>query len=102
MKVTNIESLSLNKFKNKEEFCNRLLQEVTSICKNFPSIIKSNEKEIELKNYKDKLLSKNESLDILLKKSEEMKNDLNSKIEILKVDNDTYRDKLLELLGGEK
>ena len=54
------------KFKNKEDFCNRLIQEIIHISKNNSLYLKRNKKIEELEKYKNSLISKNEKLDILL------------------------------------
>ena len=104
MKITQVEPLpNIYKFKNKEEFCNRLIQEVVTICKNNPLYSKPNKKILELINHSNKLIVKNEKLDMLLEKSKNMKNDLNNKISLLNEDNNKFRNKLLEILHpGEK
>jgi hypothetical protein len=90
---------NVNKFKNKEDFCNRLIQEVITITKKIPS--KTNKKIIELNNYKNKLILENENLDKLLQKSYDMKNNINNKIKILVEDNNKIRNKYLDILKPE-
>ena len=102
MKITQLESLpSIYKFKNKEDFCNRLIQEVITISKNNSLYSKKNKKIIELEKYRDMLNTKNERLNMLLEKSISMKEDLTSKITLLVEDNNVVRNKLLELLHPE-
>ena len=104
MKITQLEPLpSIYKFKNKEDFCNRLIQEVITISKNNSLYSKKNKKIIELEKYRDMLNTKNERLNMLLEKSISMKEDLTSKITLLVEDNNVVRNKLLEILhpGGE-
>jgi len=99
MKITTIDPLpNIHKFKNKEEFCNRLVQEVINITKSNSISLKSNSKIIDLTMYKNKLILKNEKLDMLLEKSKVMKEELNSKINLLSEDNDMFRNKLLEIV----
>ena len=103
MRIKNIESLpAVNTFKNKEDFCNRLIQEVILICKNNPIYSKPNKKTIELSNIKSNLINKIEKLDSLLEKSKDMKKDLNSKIDILVEDNSMYKEKLLNILHSKE
>ena len=102
MKITQLEPLpSIYKFKNKEDFCNRLIQEVITISKNNSLYSKKNKKIIELEKYRDMLNTKNERLNMLLEKSISMKEDLTSKITLLVEDNNVVRNKLLELLHPE-
>ena len=99
MKITQTDPLpSIYKFKNKEDFCNRLIQEVITICKNNPLYSKPNKKISDLSQYRSKLISKNEKLNSLVEKSKDMKLDLTSKISMIIEDNNQYRNKLLELL----
>lgn len=99
MKITQLEPLpSIYKFKNKEDFCNRLIQEVITISKNNSLYLKKNKKIEELTKYKNVLNTKNERLNNLLEKSINMKEDLTSKISLLVEDNNVVRNKLLELL----
>jgi len=99
MKIKKIDSvISINKFKNKEDFCNRLLQELSEIYKNNPTMEKANKKVVEITNRKNQLFNKNEKLDKLLEKSETMKKELASKINMLTETNNNYRTKLLEIL----
>jgi len=99
MKIKKIDSvISINKFKNKEDFCNRLLQEISEIYKNNPIMEKTNKKVVEITNRKNQLLSKNKRLDNLLEKSEVMKKELASKTIMLTEENNNYRNKLLEIL----
>ena len=98
MKISQLEPLpSIYKFKNKEDFCNRLIQEVITISKNNSLYSKKNKKIIELEKYRDMLNTKNERLNMLLEKSISMKEDLTSKITLLVEDNNVVRNKLLEL-----
>ena len=104
MKITQLESLpSIYKFKNKEDFCNRLIQEVITISKNNSLYSKKNKKISELEKYRNTLITKDERLNMLLEKSISMKEDLTSKITMLIEDNNVVRNKLLEILhpGGE-
>jgi hypothetical protein len=99
VKITQLEPLpSIYKFKNKEDFCNRLIQEVITISKNNSLYLKKNKKIEELTKYKNVLNTKNERLNNLLEKSINMKEDLTSKISLLVEDNNVVRNKLLELL----
>lgn len=99
MKISQLEPLpSIYKFKNKEDFCNRLIQEVITISKNNSLYLKKNKKIEELTKYKNVLNTKNERLNNLLEKSINMKEDLTSKISLLVEDNNVVRNKLLELL----
>jgi DNA integrity scanning protein DisA with diadenylate cyclase activity len=99
VKITQLEPLpAIYKFKNKEDFCNRLIQEVITISKNNSLYSKKNKKIIELEKYRDVLNTKNERLNNLLEKSINMKEDLTSKISLLVEDNNVVRNKLLELL----
>lgn len=99
MKISQLEPLpSIYKFKNKEDFCNRLIQEVITISKNNSLYSKKNKKIIELEKYRDMLNTKNERLNMLLEKSISMKEDLTSKITLLVEDNNVVRNKLLEIL----
>lgn len=99
MKITQLEPLpSIYKFKNKEDFCNRLIQEVITISKNNSLYSKKNKKIIELEKYRNTLNTKDERLNMLLEKSINMKEDLTSKISLLVEDNNVVRNKLLELL----
>lgn len=103
MNITQIDSVpSIYKFKNKEDFCNRLIQEIIHISKNNSLYLKRNKKIEELEKYKNSLISKNEKLDILLEKSKNMKADLNSKISLLVEDNNKYKNKLLKILNPEE
>ena len=99
MKITQLEPLpSRYKVKNKEDFCNRLIQEVITISKNNSLYSKKNKKIIELEKYRNTLITKDERLNMLLEKSISMKEDLTSKITMLIEDNNVVRNKLLELL----
>jgi DNA integrity scanning protein DisA with diadenylate cyclase activity len=99
VKIIQTEPLpSIYKFKNKEDFCNRLIQEVLSISKNNSLFLKKNKKINELEKYRNVLNTKNEKLNMLLEKSINMKKDLTSKITMLIEDNNNVRNKLLELL----
>jgi hypothetical protein len=99
VKISQLEPLpSIYKFKNKEDFCNRLIQEVITISKNNSLYLKKNKKIEELTKYKNVLNTKNERLNNLLEKSINMKEDLTSKISLLVEDNNVVRNKLLELL----
>jgi len=101
VKITQIEPLpSIYKFKNKEDFCNRLIQEVITISKNNSLFLKKNKKISELEKYRNILNTKNEKLNMLLEKSINMKKDLTGKISLLVEDNNNVRNKLLELLKG--
>jgi hypothetical protein len=99
MKIKNIEPMiSVNKFKNKEDFCNRLIQEVVSICKN-KLVSKSAVKKIEkAENHKNKLLEKNEKLVKLLEKSSIIQKDISEKLQNIIEENKAYKNKLLEML----
>lgn len=99
MKITQLEPLpAIYKFKNKEDFCNRLIQEVITISKNNSLYSKKNKKIIELEKYRDMLNTKDERLNMLLEKSISMKEDLTGKITMIIEDNNNVRNKLLELL----
>jgi hypothetical protein len=99
VKISQLEPLpSIYKFKNKEDFCNRLIQEVITISKNNSLYLKKNKKIEELTKYKNVLNTKNERLNNLLEKSINMKEDLTSKITMIIEDNNNVRNKLLELL----
>jgi hypothetical protein len=99
VKITQLEPLpSIYKFKNKEDFCNRLIQEVITISKNNSLYLKKNKKIEELTKYKNVLNTKNERLNNLLEKSINMKEDLTGKITMIIEDNNNVRNKLLELL----
>jgi hypothetical protein len=99
MKIKNVEPMiSVNKFKKKEDFCNRLIQEVVIICKN-KLISKTAVKKIDnVENYKKKLLEKNEQLDKLLEKSSVIQKDISKKLQIVIEENKVYKNKLLEML----
>jgi len=98
MKITQIENaMTVQKFKNKEDFCNRLIQEVLMLSKN--SLFHKKNKKIEdLSKYKNKLISKEKKLDSLLEKSKSIKEDLNNKINLLVEDNVKYKNRLLNNL----
>jgi phosphatidylinositol kinase/protein kinase (PI-3 family) len=99
VKISQLEPLpSIYKFKNKEDFCNRLIQEVITISKNNSLYSKKNKKIIELEKYRNTLNTKDERLNMLLEKSVSMKDDLTSKITMLIEDNKSVKNKLLELL----
>lgn len=99
MKIIQISPIpSVYKFKNKEDFCNRLIQEILIICKNNPLYLKSNKKLLSLSKYKNTLVEKNEKLDSLIEKSIEMKTDIINKISLLTDDNNQYRNNLLKIL----
>lgn len=98
MKITKIENvMSVQKFKNKEDFCNRLIQEIMVISKN-NLFHKKNKKIEDLSKYKNKLISKEKKLDSLLEKSKSIKEDLNNKINLLVEDNVKYKNRLLNNL----
>jgi hypothetical protein len=99
MRIHQIEPiLSVNKFKNKEDFCNKLIQKVISLTKNNPIYLKSNKKILELDKLKNSLTNKNNKLDSLLEKSKIMKEDLTNKVNVLVEENNMYKDKLLNVL----
>ena len=99
MKIQNVEELpSVKKFKNKEDFCNRIIQEVMTMSKNHLLSKNSNKKMIEVENHKKDLISKNKKLDMLLEKASTMQQDLYEKTKSLIEENNNYRSKLLELL----
>jgi len=101
MKIIKIESLpNVNKFKNKEDFCNRLIQKVMSISKKSLAMEGSNKKINEVIEYRNKLITKSQKLDNLLEKSKDMKKDLTEKIDVLIESNNKYRNRLLEMLGS--
>lgn len=103
MKITQIEPLpSINKFKNKEDFCNTLIQKILMLSKENKLFLKTNTRITELNNKKNNLLKKGEKLNGLLEKSKVMKNDLSNKINTLTEENNLYKNKLIELLLGSE
>ena len=103
MKIVQVDPLpNVNKFKNKEDFCNKLIQEVINITKNNSLMEKSNKRIFEVTNYRNSLILKNQDLDKLLEKSNKMKEDLTDKINMLTEDNARLRDKFLLILQPEK
>lgn len=102
MKITKLESLpNILKFKNKEDFTNRLIQQVITICKNDALFLKSNDRITKLDLYKKELDLKNEKLDSLLEKSSQMKSELKKKIHDTTESNKIFKEKLLNRLGGD-
>jgi hypothetical protein len=102
MKLHSAEKIPhIKKFKNKEDFCNRIIQEVTTISKNYILTKSSNEKMIKIEDHKRELLSKGKQLDSLLENSSIMQEELVKKTELLVEENNTYRNMLLELLESD-
>jgi hypothetical protein len=103
MKIQSIDEVpSVKRFKNKEDFCNRIIQEVTSISKNYLLSKNSNKKIIELENHKKDLISKNEKMNLLLEKASVMQKELIEKTNLLVEENNLYRDTLLNLLENKE
>jgi len=103
VKITKVNSLpEVSKFKNKEEFSNRIVQEVLSLSVSNNLFDQSNKKITGLQKYKKELFKKNERLDGILQKSKEMKEDFSIKIDDLNKSNIQYKNRLLEMLhpGG--
>lgn len=92
------ESPNVNNFKNKEEFCNKLIQEVINITKNNSISTKASNKIKDIEQYLNTLKEKDKKLNELLDKSYKMKNELNEKIKFLDEDNNKYKEKLLNIL----
>ena len=100
MKITQIEPLpSINKFKNKEDFCNTLIQKILTISKKNKFFSKTNTRFIKLTKLENSLIKKGENLNTLLEKSKAIKNDLSSKIIILTEENNLYKNKLINILS---
>ena len=99
MKITKVEPLpNVLKFKNKEDFTNRIIQEVMVTCKKNSRFAKTNRTIFKLDEYKNNLILKNEKLDDLIEKSHKMKEELNDKINLLVEANNKFKNKLLEII----
>lgn len=93
---------SIKKLKNKEDFCERIIQEVVSIIKENKICSKTNDKISKLTKIKNKLILKNEKLESLIEKSLKMKNDLNEKINSLIEENNSFKKNLINVLQGHE
>lgn len=99
MKIKSIElDPKIKKFKSKDEFCNRMVEEVYYLTKNNKIYSKNNDVMIKMLKYKNNLIAKNEKLDSLLEQSKIMKEDLNSKLNNVIEQNNKYRERLINLL----
>lgn len=99
MRVINIEEgQKISKLKNKEEFCDRLIQEILMFLKNNPLSFKTNEKIKKIDKQKEVLLKKESTLNDLLVKSSNMKIDLDSKIKLITENNELIKSRLLNSL----
>lgn len=103
MKVTKIDSLpSIVKFKNKEDFTNRLIQQVVFICKNNSIFSTNNTRLNKLESYKQELVTKNEKINSLLEKSTTMKNLLQTEITETYEENKKFKERLLQRLNSNE
>ena len=103
MKITRIDPLpNVLKFKNKEDFSNRIVQEVLEISKNSIVFSAVNKKILKLSNYEKSLKNKSQKLDQLIEKSKVLKTDLTNRIQEVAEHNNKFRDKLLEILNEKE
>jgi len=103
VKIKKIEPLpNVLKFKNKEDFSNRIVQQVLNICKDSTLFSSSNKKILELKKHESDLINKDEKLNELLEKSKSLKNNLTNKIQELNENNIKIKSKLLSILNNGK
>lgn len=102
MKVEKIEStLNISKFKNKDDIANRIIQEVSLICKE-NLLLFDLSKNNKLNNYKESLSKKNSKLDLLLKKSNNMKIKVTNKTKILVEINNSLKKKILQFIENKE
>lgn len=103
MRIEKLDSIpSSLKFKNKEDFTNRLIQEVIFICKKNSIFLDLNKKTSKVNVYKNDFSEKNEKLDKLLEKSKDMKEIVTNKINLLVENNNNLKNKLLQLITINK
>lgn len=103
MRIKKVEPLpNIFKFRNKEDFTNRIIQEVILICKDKPDFLSTNKKILKLKKVEEELLNKDEKFNLLLEKSKNLKNDLTNKIKTLSDDNNNFKNKLLQIIESNK
>jgi uncharacterized protein YaaN involved in tellurite resistance len=99
MKITKVGELpNILKIKNKEDFSNRLIQEVLSICKNHSIFSKATSRITKLNQYKENLDERNQKLDSLIDKSNKTKMELQEKIKFLDSNNNKIKSKLIQIL----
>lgn len=98
MKIQQISPL-VHKFKNKEEFCNKIIQEIMLVSKNNKTLSNDNVKLNKLIKIEKKLIEKNNKLDSLLEQSKNVKKELYEKINIITEENDSYKNILINKLS---
>jgi len=87
-------------FKNKEEFVNKIIQQVLVICKEDKSF-NTNSKIKKINEYKQVLQEKNNKLNILLDKSKKIKEDMEKQLNEFEESNIKMKQRLLSQLGSE-
>jgi len=97
MKIQQINPI--HKFKNKEEFCNKLIQQIISVSKENKTLSKDNIKLNKLIEIEKKLIEKNNKLDSLLDQSKNVKKELDEKINTIIEENDSYKNILINKLS---
>ena len=97
MKIQQIKPI--HKFKNKEEFCNKLIQQIISVSKENKTLSKDNIKLNKLIEIEKKLIEKNNKLDSLLDQSKNVKKELDEKINTIIEENDSYKNILINKLS---
>jgi hypothetical protein len=91
---------TIDKQKNKEEFINRLLQQISIICREDKSFTIGN-KIKSLNEYKTTLEEKENKLNILLDKSTKIKLDVQKQLDEIQSDILVVKQRLLNQLGSE-